>query len=63
MISIIRFSHQDHGFLFLDEDFMGIVYIQYDDMNIYIVNVMEIYGHIWDIINFRFCNHQITCLI
>ena len=44
---------------------MGIVYIQYDDMSIYIyiLNVMEIYGHIWDIINFRFCNQQIICLI
>ena len=45
MISIIRFSHQDHGFLFLDEDFMGIVYIQYDDMNIYIY--IKCHGDIW----------------
>ena len=45
MISIIRFSHQDHGFLFLDEDFMRIVYIQYDDMNIYIY--IKCHGDIW----------------
>ena len=29
----------------------------------YIFNVMEIYGHIWDIINFRFCNHRMICLV